>query len=227
MKLHIPRRANIVTGALLTASLVILIGVVYFAFNIQVIKDWHLTLPSQEIHAGDTIVVASTYTKLRQVTGISTRSIECAIKPGIYLSTPLNKVLANRAANPNKKTGTGILVQIPASMKGITSLPDPCHICVALSYPVLPGRSVPYFNCTKDFELLPVVAAGAPPASSQGSPSPVAVLNRGSSSTNITSVTNTTQLNPSQPTQPVTPQPSQNIVQRVLGAVDNLIKGVL
>lgn len=145
------QRSNLISYTLFAASAAILAGVVYFALNIQVIKNWSLTLPSGDIHAGDTLVVASTYTKVRQVTGTSMRTIECESQKGIYVSYPLNHVMANRAPGT---TGTGIIVTVPTELNGITKLPDTCHICVSLTYPVLPFRTVPYFRCTSDFNLL-------------------------------------------------------------------------
>lgn len=231
--MKLPRRANVITGGLFTASAAILIGVVYFAMNIEVIKDWTLTLPNQDIHTGDTIVVASRYMKLKQVKGTSQRSIECQSTPGIFVSYPLNKVTANRAAG---KTGTGIIVTIPTKMAGINNPPDTCHICVALSYPVLPGRNVPYFKCTKNFTLLPEPVNQTSTAESQ---SPSSVSNLSYSYPSITSLPNNT-ANPSPeqsdtsqpqestptPTPDPTPQPTAdhtNILEQLIAGVRRLI----
>lgn len=236
--MKLPSRANIITGTLLTASLVMIVGVVYFAFSIQVITNWRLTPPTGDIHAGDTIIVASRYTKLRQVTGTSRRTLECQTQPGIYLSTPLNRVDANRAPGT---TGTGVLVTIPKAIKGIASLPDPCHVCIALAYPVLPFRTVPYFKCTKDFMLLPAVVSESP-AASQTTPSQVAVISPAQVRSFVISSSNdipistpqqqdglqSAQPAPAEPSdpQPVNPQPQPSGLQQILNGATGVVQGV-
>lgn len=218
------RRANLITGTLFAMSAAILIGVVYFAFNIQVLKDWRLTLPSGPIHAGDTIVVASTYTKLRQVTGTSMRTLECEARPDVFISTPLNKVSANRSPGT---TGTGVLVTIPNQIQGITTLPDTCRVCIALTYPVLPGRTVPYFKCTVDFTLLSKTAPATVSASTtQTSPSqsvPVATApNSSVSSSDNTVAQPAQQPDTSQLPTPAVPA-SPSLIQRILSPISKLL----
>lgn len=210
--MHRLRIANLLSYMLFVFSLLLIVFVFIFTRNIQVLSNWNLTLPSGDIHVGDTIVVASTYVKLRQVDGSSVRSIECQSTKGIYISTPLNKAIANRAPG---KTGTGIVATIPSKLSGITALPDACHICVSLTYPVLPLKTVSYFHCTKDFTLLPSAAPVAvSSAATQTSQSPVVFRGQaGSSSSDVIPIAISTQQSTLQPAPVQTqlgiaPQPS-------------------
>lgn len=209
---------KILSRLLFLTSVCILVGVVYFAMNIQVIKDWSLTLPSGPIHAGDTIVVASRYTKLKQVKGTSVRSLECESTPGIFVSYQLNKVAANRAPG---STGTGVVVKMPTVFAGINKLPDTCHVCIALTYPVLPGRTVPYFKCTKNFTLLPVVSNQTSTAGSQSQTSVSEGSVSDSSFSNTTPQSPPPQSNNVQAPQPAPTKPS--LLQRILNPTKNLI----
>jgi hypothetical protein len=222
--MKLPRKANIITGSLFLSSAAILIGVVYFAMNIEVIKDWTLTLPNSDIHAGDTIVVASRYTKLKQVRGTSVRSLECQSTPGIFVSYPLSKVSANRAPG---NTGTGIIVTMPEQLIGVQKLPDTCRVCIALSYPVLPGRTVPYFKCTKNFTLLPVPGSQTSKEESQSLGS---VSEQSNSYPNTTAGSAAVQSNNVQPAgqaqTPAQPSSSPSLLEHILQPITNLIGGL-
>lgn len=211
----LPRRATVISSLLFGASAVILAGVIYFALNIQVLKDWTLTAPPGDKALGDTFVVASRYTKIRQVTGKSVRTLECAYTPGVYISYPLDKRAANRAPG---KAGTGVVVTIPSYLKGTQKLPAQCHVCVALTYPVLPFRNVPYFKCTNpDFRLvssLPVHSVGVTAPTIQTSPTPTVSESAPRSDSQVQASSSNTTPSATSP-QPNNVQPAPSILKRI------------
>lgn len=226
MFIHKPRFLNIISYSLFLISAGMIVVVVLLTRNMQVLANWKLTLPTGPIRVGDTIVVASTYTKLRQVTGSSTRTIECAYGKGIYISTPLDKAIANRAPG---KTGTGIVVKIPAALTGVKALPDPCHICVSISYPVLPLRTVSYFKCTKDFNLLPAVApATVSSAAIRTSPVQVSLPSHTSSQSADGSMSSSNSSSDTTPSQSNFEQPAApSLVNRAFSGIRHIIDSVL
>jgi hypothetical protein len=221
---HKPRFVNLVSYVLFAISLGIIITAFAFTMNVDVLKDWHLTLPNGAIHAGDTILVESTYTKVRPVNGTAVRYLECENATNSYIRYPINQAVADRA--PGSRTGTGISIVIPES---VPDLPAKCRISVLIKYPVYPWRTVSEYNATQSFTLLPKVVAPAVVSSTatQTSPSPIVYLSP--SLPQDTSITNSQQPDSSQPsaapvaTETVT-QPS--LIQRILSPITKLLGGL-
>lgn len=141
---------RIFTKLLIVASLVVLASTAYFVVKLDVLVDWRIEIPTAtEYHAGDTIVVESIYTKLRQVEGEARRYVECETRPGVYVSYLVNEVPADRRAGSG---GTGIEIPIP---RGIANLPTDCRIRISIDYPVLPFRHVTEVATSDTFRLLP------------------------------------------------------------------------
>lgn len=209
--------------ALFGTSVCIVLAVVYYVSNIQVISNWKLTIPSTvgTIHVGDTFVVDSVYTKLRQVTGTSKRSLECQSSPGVFVSYPLNSVSANRAPG---HSGTGVIVSL-TNLRGLPPLPAPCRVCVALGYPILPGRTVPYFKCTSLFFLQPASVASSAsspipktsPAQAQAVSSPSETIDNTSTTSSFTQ--NTIAPPPAQPDSSQSPSFVDELLQPARGLV--------
>jgi hypothetical protein len=117
--------------------------------QIDVLKDWRLELPKQDIHVGDTIIVDSLYTKLMQVSGESTRYLECKNKNGIYIRYELNKAVANRGAGTS---GTGVELVMPNT---VPNVPATCRINITIEYNIYVLRTVIETANSKEFTLLP------------------------------------------------------------------------
>lgn len=147
-----PTGIQVFSYALFALSAVILFASFLLTMNITVIKDWKLSVPIADIHAGDTVTLVSQYTKVRDVTGTSVRYIECQNSNHIYIRYPLNEAVANRAAGHG---GTGVVVKVPET---IPALPTTCKFTIALEYDVYPWRKVNISQSTQSFQLLPKLA---------------------------------------------------------------------
>lgn len=142
-------RVQLLSYALFTLSAVILLMSFLLTMNVTVLKDWKLSVPAAEIHAGDTVTLVSAYTKVRDVTGKSVRYIECQNANSVYIRYPLNEAVANRQKGSG---GTGVVVKVPES---IPNLPTICKFTIAITYDVYPWRKVNVSNSTNEFQLLP------------------------------------------------------------------------
>ena len=153
MVFHRPRLINVISFVLFAISAVILASVVAFTVNVDVLEDWKLKLPPGDIHVDDTVVVESTYTKLREVTGKAVRYLECVNTAGAIVRYPINEARADRA--PGSRTGTGVIIKVPAV---VPVLQAKCRISINVTYQVYPWRTVVEFQSTDEFTLLPSVA---------------------------------------------------------------------
>lgn len=151
---------RLTTYFMMVLSAIFIAASVYMTFSIDVLKDWTLTLPQQEVHAKDTITIQSVYTKVMSVKGESFRYLDCKNKNGITIRYPLNQAIADRAA---QKGGTGVVVIMPDN---VPDLPAKCKVSVVIDYPVLPWRHVIETQETKEFTLLPARTASAVDAQS-------------------------------------------------------------
>lgn len=130
-------------------SFVILLMAFLLTRNVDVLQNLKLTNPPGEIHAGQTVIVTTSFVKVRDVVGESTRYIECQTKDGIPIRYIVNTAKANR---PIGKGGTGIQVEIPNS---IPNVPTKCHFSISVEYHVYPWRTVNETANSPDFTLLP------------------------------------------------------------------------
>jgi hypothetical protein len=146
--MKLPSKSSIVTNIMFALSIIIFLSTVIFTMRIDVVKDWRLELPQGEIHAGDTIVVSSMYTKLRDVSGESKRYVECKNQNGVPIRYEINQAVANRKSG---KGGTGIEIVVP----DIPNLPKMCKIQVSICYKVIPLKCSYENNETTEFQLLP------------------------------------------------------------------------
>ena len=173
--------------------------------NIVVLKDWKLSTPTQDIHAGDTVTLISEYTKVRNVSGKSVRYIECQNSDRVYVRYPLNEAIANRGSGSG---GTGVVVVVPTT---IPNLPATCKFTIAIEYDVYPWRKVNVSNSTNEFTLLPPLAQtsqaqASEPASGQSSVS-VSLPNNSSSTPTKQFNNSHSDSNPSTADKPLTPTP--------------------
>lgn len=208
-------RSKLFTSILFILSLLILGSTAYYVSDIKVIQDWKLTLPDKPIHAGDTIIVASTYTKLREVTGEATRYVDCWTKDNILISYPINVAIADRASGVKK--GTGLILVMPTV---IPDLPAKCSIRVNIKYKVLPLRTVHVTNTTAEFTLLPVAIT------SRDIPPTVVVKPEGEVVTKENTESSAPKTTVAPP--PATPStPSEpNLLDRILQPITNLLGGI-
>ena len=198
-------------------SALILGSTLYFIFSIKVLAAWRIILPTGDIHVGDTIVLKSEYTKLRDVQGRATRYIDCQNRAGVMISYSINEAPADHAVGNG---GTGVVLYVPSS---IPDLPTYCQFRILLDYPVLPFRHVYQSNHTASFRLLPKVSAAvAAPVAGQKSAiqtSPAQV--RVSAPTSLSSPNSTTSV--VSPQSNFAQQPaSQSLLQRVEFSITSL-----
>lgn len=144
-------RTNLIAYGLFALSLLILAGTAYFMFNIKVLENWTLTVKQADIHVGDTVIVESTYTKLRTTGSDSeaTRYIICKNSSNVWVRYEVSRATANRAAG---KGGTGIPITI---RRDIADVPTTCKFSIVISYKVLPFRTVVVANESNEFLVLP------------------------------------------------------------------------
>ena len=144
-----PNSSQLLSYALFAFSICVLLFSIMATMNVDVIKDWKLTIIRNEIPVGDQAVIISEYTKVREVSGKSVRYIECRNIDGVWIRYPLNEARADRAKGTG---GTGIPVVIPSN---IPNLPTQCKFTIAIDYEVYPWRTVHVVNSTKEFTLVP------------------------------------------------------------------------
>jgi hypothetical protein len=154
-KIRNASRVQLVSYFLFAASFLILLASAYMTFNVDVLKNWKLTLPEQKIYAGDKITVQSVYTKTMNVKGESVRYLDCQNKDDITIRYPLNQAIADRAARAG---GTGVVVVMPDT---VPDLPAKCRVSIVIDYPVFPWRHVIETNETEEFTLHPVRKSSA------------------------------------------------------------------
>lgn len=132
------------SGAIVIASLVVSY---LFIAPVDVLKDWQIILPDNELHVGEEVVLQSQYTKLKPVKGTAVRYVECENDRGIFIRYPLNEATADRAPGLG---GTGIVVKLPET---VPDLPARCKFSIVIVYRVYPFRDVTEFVSSKEFTL--------------------------------------------------------------------------
>lgn len=145
----LPNRTMLLSYALFAFSVIFLLLTLYFTSNIKVIENWKLSIPGEPIHAGDEVVLISSYKKTRNVDGQARRYIECKNHDGLFIRYPLSEANADRKAG---NAGTGIPVKVPYN---IPDLPAECFFSITISYPVLPFKPTVEKQQTQHFRLLP------------------------------------------------------------------------
>ena len=138
MKLHIPSSTRLVSYVLFLISFAILGATAAYTLNVRVLANWQLILPKQPIHAGDPVTIQSSYTKLRPVTGVASRYLDCKNESGAIIRYPINQATADHA--PGTSTGTGVVVQMPTT---IPDLPADCRFSINIRYPYTHGGQSP------------------------------------------------------------------------------------
>ena len=231
-------RTQLISYILFFLSACILGFTIYMNVKTDVLKDWRLVLPQQDIRIGDSIVLQSLYTKVMDVSGKSTRYIECKTSNGVFVRYPISEAVANRAAG---QSGTGIPVVIPST---IPNVPTTCRFNITIEYEVFIWRKHIESVNSEIFTLNPAkeslevsVQENEPPQTNQN----LATSQRPAESLNNPSSTNTTQSDAAAQRdisqgsdivvqserqldgKPEQPQPS--LLQTILNPVTNLIGG--
>ena len=229
MKLHITK-TNVITFGLPILSLAILATTFYLLSNVKVLENWKLIGPTNDVHVGDTVVVQSTYNKVRDASGESVRYITCKNRSGVWIRYELNRATSDRAKGVG---GTGIPLTI---RRDIADVPATCKFDIAIKYDgVLPFKSVNVYQSTKNFLLLPERedqverSLPEPQATTQSNLSQEQPVILNNSYSNTTLDNSSEQSNNSQLSQPST-TPGQNeptpLLTRVLSPVINLLGGL-
>lgn len=144
-------RLKAVNRAMYVLSAIIFSGtaiVLYLLVSpIQVLSDWRVEAPSGSYHIGDIIVVQSIFTKLKDVHGVSTRTLVCDNLQGSTVSYPINSAAAVSVAK--KKTGVGITIVIPEVVT-----PAKCSVNISIEYKVYPFKTVTEFATSNQFNVV-------------------------------------------------------------------------
>lgn len=132
-------------------SILLLLSTAYSLSTITVLEDWRISINNDvnNIHAGDTVVIQSTYNKLHNTSGTATRYITCLNRSDLWVRYELNRATSNRGKG---KGGTGIILVI---RRDIADLPTKCKFEIAIEYEVMPFKKVNVHNQTQEFELKP------------------------------------------------------------------------
>jgi hypothetical protein len=220
---------SIITYLLLVLSIGIFFGTTYFVMNIKVLDDWQLTLPAGEIHVGDTVVLQSSYKKLREAGGESVRYIQCQNRNGVWIRYELNRATANRQAGVG---GTGVVLTV---RRDIADVPTTCKFTISIRYDVLPFRDVYVSNETKQFKLLTErtePASGVSAATTENNQSPAAPADPAPIQSSVSYLQPTPipliqQPNSSQaatePPESAPPAPPQSIIERLMDTVRGIL----
>lgn len=129
-------KATFLSSIFFTLSVLILTATAIGVARLDVLEDFYIVVPEQRIAVGEEVIIESRYNKIRDVTGESTRYIECKTKDGIPLRYELSKAEANRSAT---KGGVGISMIAPSN---IPDLPAQCRYTIIIEYDVLPFKHV-------------------------------------------------------------------------------------
>lgn len=142
-------KVQLVSYSLFALSAVTLFFAVYMNMSVDVLKDWKLIMNQDSAYVGDTVVIESVYHKTMNVTGVSTRYMECKNSDGILIRYAVSEAKANRASG---QTGTGIMIVVPST---IPDLPTKCRINIIIDYEIYKFRHVIESQQTKEFTLYP------------------------------------------------------------------------
>lgn len=140
---------------LYSASVVILISGVflfYLLFSpVQVLTHWQLKVDgSKPYMPASTVNISSTYTKVRNVSGVSKKYLQCH-KPN---STEWDSYIPLTESDANKPSITvGHSVTAVAIPLDVPSLPNTCRIYIHVSYQINPLRTYEQYNYSNSFHV--------------------------------------------------------------------------
>jgi hypothetical protein len=217
---------QIASYVLFFLSALILGGTVFANLNADVLKNWRLVLPEQQIRVGDEVVVQSLYEKVRNSRGVSVRYIECRNETGVFIRYPISEAVANRDVG---KAGTGVVFVVPST---IPNIPAKCRFNITIDYEVYRWRHVIESTNSAEFTLYGKESNSNDESSetsrtkflgdnqssySNDTPQPEYAQRNISQGKEITT--------PERPLEP-TPQPvpEPGLLQRILSPVTNLLK---
>lgn len=140
---------------LYSASFIILVGGIllfYLLFSpVQVLTHWQLHVDdSQAYMPASTVNISSTYTKVRDVSGVSKKYLQCH-KPNStdwdgYI--PLSESDANKPSTTAGHSATAVAIPLD-----VPSLPNTCRIYIHVSYQINPLRTYEQHNYSNSFHV--------------------------------------------------------------------------
>jgi hypothetical protein len=140
---------NVLLYASSVAILIFSLLFAYLAFApLNVLNDWQIIVDGSVHHPGETVSVVSQYKKLKNVSGLASRYLECKNFNGSYTRYPVSTAKANRSAGT---TATGVFIKIPTNIPG---LPTKCRVSISIDYKVYTFRTATEANSSKDFSLV-------------------------------------------------------------------------
>lgn len=211
-----------------SVSFAIILSAVVFAYislvPIDVLKDWHYTIHKDTYSTGETILITSTYRKVRAITGNSRRYIYCKTPSGSYNRKELGDAPADR---PPQAGTTDIYLSIPTDLP---TLPTTCYIEVDIDYTIYTFRKFVETNRTAEFTVIegkntPNVTSGGATSGNviAGNP-PIIVQNEIQPSPEEDTTA------PESEDSPVTPNNQPGVINRAVDGIQNgvskLLKGI-
>ena len=129
--------ANKLFGALVSASIIValVLGMYVALWPVDVLQNWTLTTDKDTYQTNETVIVTTRFDKVRNVTGISKRYIECETRNESINRIPISEGEANRSVQT--KANNAIYLRIPSN---IAELPSTCHIEIVVEYNIYTFR---------------------------------------------------------------------------------------
>lgn len=144
-------RMKVANAALYVLAIAILCATALATFLFiapeTVLKDWRVVAPTGNYHVGETIVVQSLFTKLKDVDGVSHRSLLCTDPQGATVAYMINDAIANHQAQ--SKAGVGVPVTIP-----LVVTPTKCKLAISIEYKIYPFRTITEYATSNSFNVV-------------------------------------------------------------------------
>lgn len=139
------RSKPIFTTALLIVTCIAVIAILVFnilrSVPVDVLQGWVLRTDKQSYGLNELVTITSTYNKVRDVTGTSTRKLVCGNQ-----SYPINEAEGNK---PPGRVSAKIKLIVPDDLY----LPQTCFIRVEVNYRIFGVRDFPEVGETNRFEI--------------------------------------------------------------------------
>lgn len=159
-KLTVGKIVGGVTSGIIILSF--LVGL-YLVFSpVDVLENWSLRVKEETYETGQDIVGTSEFTKIRAVTGIAKRYIECKNAEGRFNNRIL--ISEGRADRPPEIRGTDVYLKIPQT---IPNLPVRCRIAITVEYEIYSFRKHLETNISNEFNVKQAERSEAPEPISQ------------------------------------------------------------
>lgn len=132
----------------MSIAIAVLVGLYMTLWPVDVLQNWTITTNKRLYQTGETIELTTHFDKVREVTGISKRYIECETPAASTNRIPVSEGEANRKAQTN--SNNVIYLRIPTD---VPQLPATCHIEIVVEYSIYSFRKHTETTRTPDFTV--------------------------------------------------------------------------